>query len=79
MQHRRIVTARHQHCGGITFLVAPRTYAIDSDAICADLVTWIRLRAERLSWLKASGRSILPEIGGEPQHLDGNGSDHGVE
>jgi len=55
MQHRRIVTARHQHCGGITFLVAPRTYAIDSDAICADLVTWIRLRAERLSWLKDLG------------------------
>jgi hypothetical protein len=41
MQHGRIAAQRQQHFRRITFLVAPRTYAIDSDAICADLVTQI--------------------------------------
>jgi len=77
MQQGRIGAERQQHFRRITFLVAPRTYAIDSDAICADLVT--KIVCARAFEAKASGRSILPDIGGEPRHLDGNGSDHGVE
>ncbi len=55
MQQGRIAAERQQHFRRITFLVARRTYAIDSDAICADLVTKIVCAQGRLPGLLSSG------------------------